>query len=49
MTRINAPELVQEIEIRAAERDRILVGIAGPPGSGKSTLAADLAEQLGLC
>lgn len=47
MTTITAPELWQEIRIRAAGRDRILVGIAGPPGSGKSTLAADLAAQLG--
>ncbi|MFY0690989.1 MAG: nucleoside triphosphate hydrolase [Paracoccaceae bacterium] len=47
MTRTTTPALVREIEARSEGRERILVGIAGPPGSGKSTLAAGLAAQLG--
>lgn len=47
MTGITTAALVREIEARALGRDRILVGISGPPGSGKSTLAADLAARLG--
>ncbi|MBT8460652.1 MAG: phosphoribulokinase [Boseongicola sp.] len=47
MTNITGTALVCEIEARASGRDRILVGIAGPPGSGKSTLATHLAARLG--
>lgn len=38
--------LVADLQQRAAGRDRLMVGIAGPPGSGKSTLAANLVDAL---
>jgi pantothenate kinase len=38
--------LVADLKQRAADRDRLVVGIAGPPGSGKSTLAANIVEAL---
>jgi pantothenate kinase len=40
--------LARGIEENAADRDRVLVALAGPPGSGKSTLAAELASQIRL-
>ncbi|GAA4169731.1 nucleoside/nucleotide kinase family protein [Gryllotalpicola koreensis] len=40
-------ELVARIRALAAERPRVLIGIAGAPGAGKSTLALALAEGLG--
>jgi pantothenate kinase len=39
-------ELVGRILALAAERRRVIIGIAGAPGAGKSTLALALAERL---
>lgn len=39
--------LAQRVRTLAEGRDRVLIGIAGPPGAGKSTLAAALGEALG--
>lgn len=47
VTEISLSGLRAEIETRAAQKNRLLVAIAGPPGSGKSTLAEDLAAGLG--
>lgn len=44
MTRI--AELASTIADRAQGRDRLLVGIAGPPAAGKSTIADDLLAAL---
>ncbi len=44
---VTVTELIGRIEHLAADRDRVLIGLVGPPGSGKSTLAAALAERLG--
>ncbi|WP_091057485.1 nucleoside/nucleotide kinase family protein [Klenkia brasiliensis] len=42
-----APEfLVERVRALAADRPRVLVGLAGPPGVGKSTLAAALVPAL---
>jgi len=38
--------LADPIHEMRAEKDRIIVGIAGAPGSGKSTLASELARRL---
>jgi len=45
--RTTLEELLRRIEKLAADRDRVVIGIAGPPGAGKSTLAAVLTERLG--
>jgi pantothenate kinase len=37
---------VADLKQRAAGRDRLMLGIAGPPGSGKSTLAANIVAAL---
>ena len=43
MTAPGAPEfLVERVRELARTRDRVVVGLAGPPGVGKSTLAAAL-------
>lgn len=39
-------DLITEIERRAQDGARLLVGVAGPPGAGKSTLADRLHEIL---
>ncbi len=44
MTEISA--LVAGLQQRAVGRDRLMLGIAGPPGSGKSTLAANIVAAL---
>jgi len=43
---IAAEKLPSLIARRAANRDRFLVGIIGPPGAGKSTLAENVAAAL---
>ena len=45
--RMTAGSLVQWIRRDAAESERYLFGIAGPPGSGKSTIASTLSQELG--
>ena len=47
MTAPGAPEfLVERVQELARTRDRVVVGLAGPPGVGKSTLAAALVPAL---
>ncbi|CAB4926544.1 MAG: nucleoside/nucleotide kinase family protein [Actinobacteria bacterium] len=47
MTAPGAPEfLVERVRELARTRDRVVVGLAGPPGVGKSTLAAALVPAL---
>jgi pantothenate kinase len=38
--------LVADLKQRAKDRERLMIGIAGPPGSGKSTLAANVVAAL---
>jgi pantothenate kinase len=45
--RLGYADLVARLVDDARDRDRYVVGLAGPPGSGKSTLAARLAAALG--
>ncbi|WP_152361609.1 nucleoside/nucleotide kinase family protein [Microlunatus speluncae] len=47
MEPLTLTELVQRIDRLAAGRERVLIGLAGPPGSGKSTLSAALNNRLG--
>lgn len=41
------PALAARARAVAADRPRVIIGIAGAPGAGKSTLATQLVEQLG--
>lgn len=41
-------QLLRRIERLAMGRQRVLLGLVGPPGVGKSTTAALLADELGL-
>jgi pantothenate kinase len=43
---MQAEGLAAELVVKAAGRDRYIVGIAGAPGSGKSTFAAELLKAL---
>ena len=44
---VTVTELIDRIERLAADQDRVLIGLVGPPGAGKSTLADALADRLG--
>lgn len=43
---MQAEALAAELVVKAASRDRYIIGIAGAPGSGKSTFAAELLKAL---
>lgn len=47
MTQVSIDTVLQAIKACGDGRNRVLIGIAGPPGSGKSTLASKLAARLG--
>lgn len=40
--------IIRQIEVLAADQERIIVAVAGPPGCGKSTLAKELCRQISL-
>jgi pantothenate kinase len=44
---VTVTELIERIEQLALGRDRVVIGLVGPPGAGKSTLAAALVGRLG--
>jgi pantothenate kinase len=43
---MQAQPLAAELIVKAAGRDRYIIGIAGAPGSGKSTFAGELLKAL---